>query len=60
MFFGADEIFLFRKYINQKEIFPNSKIVSSNGLCLPSFVNLTKNSLDRIISIIEKETVSNN
>ena len=53
-------MFLFRKYINQKEIFPNSKIVSSNGLCLPSFVNLTKNSLDKIISIIEKETVSNN
>ena len=57
VFFGADEMFLFKKYINQKEIFPNSRLVSANGLCLPSFASLTKDSLDKIISIIEKETV---
>ena len=57
VFFGADEMFLFKKYINQKEIFPNSRLVSTNGLSLPSFASLTKDSLDKIISIIEKETV---
>ena len=57
VFFGADEMFLFKKYINQKEIFPNSRLVSANGLCLPSFASVTRNSLNKIISIIKKETV---
>ncbi len=57
VFFGADEMFLYNKYINQKEIFSNSRFVSTNGLCLPSFASLARDSLDKIISIIEKETL---
>ena len=57
VFFSADEMHVYKKYITRKEIFPNSKQVSANGLCLPSFVSLKKPSLDRIISIIERETL---
>ena len=57
VFFAADEMHVFKKYIIRKEIFPNSKLASANGLCLPSFVSLKKTSLDRIISIIERETL---
>jgi len=48
---------MFKKYINKNENFPNSRLVSSNYLCLPSFANLKKSSLDKIISVIKKETL---
>lgn len=57
VFFGANEMKLYRKYLNQNDNFPNSKLISKNGLCLPSFTGLNKQSLIKIISIIKKETI---
>jgi dTDP-4-amino-4,6-dideoxygalactose transaminase len=57
VFFVSYEMILYNKYINQKEIFSNSRFVSTNGLSLPSFASLARDSLDKIISIIEKETL---
>ena len=57
VFFGADEMKLYKKYLNQNDHFPNSKLISENALCLPSFTGLNKESLIKIISVIKKETI---
>lgn len=57
VFFGANEMNLYKKYLNRNDHFPNSKLISKNGLCLPSFAGLNKESLIKIISVIKKETI---
>ena len=57
LFFGADEMNLYKKYNIKNDNFPDSRIVSRNGICLPSFTGLNKDSLDKIITVIKRETI---
>ena len=57
VFFGADEIKIYKQYLKKNDYFPNTRLISRNGICLPSFTGLNKESLKKIISVIRKETV---
>ena len=45
---------LYKKYNIKNDNFPDSRIVSRNGICLPSFTGLNKDLLDKIITVIKK------
>jgi len=50
-FYSVSEIPIYSKYINKKK-YPISDILSKKGLCLPSYPDLDRNQLNRIVNLI--------